>query len=91
MEVAKLSNIKEKDQKLEEAAKIREELNTNFQKKAEQKLMQKMELTKENRATLMNNLIEKLKKTVSDFCGILNNLNKEFSQRFFLVLKGQQN
>ena len=64
MEVAKLSNIKEKDQKLEEAAKIREELNTNFQKKAEQKLMQKMELTKENRATLMNNLIEKLKKTV---------------------------
>ncbi len=67
METSKLSYITEKAQKLEEAAKIREELNVNFQKKAEQKLNQKMELNKENRATLLNNLMEKLKKTVKNF------------------------
>lgn len=64
MELAKLSNITEKAQKLEEAAKIREELNLNFSKQAEQKLIQKMESNKENRAAQLNNLLEKLKRTV---------------------------
>jgi hypothetical protein len=64
LELAKLSNITEKAQKLEEAAKIREELNLNFSKQAEQKLIQKMESNKENRAAQLNNLLEKLKRTV---------------------------
>jgi len=63
MEIIKLANVTEKSQKIEEAAKIREEININFQKKAEAKLNQKMELNKENRTTLMNTLMEKLKKT----------------------------
>lgn len=61
----KLSMINEKFQKIEEAAKLREEQNLNFSKQAEQKLMSKMESNKENRTNLMNNLMEKLKKTVS--------------------------
>ena len=64
MESLKLANITD-SQKIVEAAKTREEINTNFQKKAEKKLAQKMELNKENRAALMNTLMEKLKKTVS--------------------------
>ena len=60
-----MSNITEKAQKLEEAAKIREELNLQFVKQTEQKLIQKMESNKENRATQLNNLLEKLRKTVS--------------------------
>ena len=67
MEIAKLSHITEKAQKLEEAAKIREELNMNFSKQTEQKLIQKMESNKENRAAQLNNLLEKLRKTVSAF------------------------
>jgi hypothetical protein len=59
-----LSHITEKTQKLEEAAKIREELNMNFSKQTEQKLIQKMESNKENRAAQLNNLLEKLRKTV---------------------------
>lgn len=66
MESLKLASITDA-QKIEEAAKLREEININFQKKAEKKLAQKMELNKENRAALMNTLMEKLKKTVSDF------------------------
>jgi hypothetical protein len=61
----KLSQITEKMQKIEEAAKIREEQNVNFIKQAEQKLLSKMESNKENRNQLMNQLMEKLKKTVS--------------------------
>lgn len=61
----KLSQITEKMQKIEEAAKIREEQNVNFIKQAEQKLLSKMESNKENRTQLMNQLMEKLKKTVS--------------------------
>ncbi len=59
-----MSHITEKTQKLEEAAKIREELNMNFSKQTEQKLIQKMESNKENRAAQLNNLLEKLRKTV---------------------------
>ena len=62
----KLSAITEKFQKIEEAAKIREEHNANFSKQAEQKLQSKMESNKENRENLMNNLKERLKKTVID-------------------------
>jgi hypothetical protein len=62
----KLSQITEKMQKIEEAAKIREEQNVNFSKQAEQKLLSKMESNKENRNQLMNQLMEKLKKTVSE-------------------------
>ena len=51
-------------QKIEEAAKIREEQNVNFSKQAEQKLLSKMESNKENRTQLLNQLMEKLKKTV---------------------------
>lgn len=76
MEIIKLANVTEKSQKIEEAAKIREELNIQFQKKAEQKLAQKMELNKENRTALMNNLMEKLKKTDSKINEI-----KEFETR----------
>ncbi len=61
----KLSVITEKMQKIEEAAKSREEQNLNFQKQAEKKLTEKMESNKENRTLLYNNLMEKLKKTVS--------------------------
>ncbi len=64
MERLKLASITD-SQQIEEAAKTREEINANFQKKAEKKLAQKMELNKENRAALMNTLMEKLKKTVS--------------------------
>ena len=60
----KLSFINEKVQKIEEAAKIREEQNLNFSKQTEAKLIMKMESNKENRAALMNQLMEKLKKTV---------------------------
>jgi len=63
LEVMKLCAINEKFQKIEEAAKIREEYQTNFSKQAEQKLQSKMESNKENRINLMNNLREKLKKT----------------------------
>lgn len=62
--MAKLSQISEKFQKIEEAAKTREEQNLNFSKQAEQKLISKMESNKENRSNLMNNLKEKLKKHV---------------------------
>lgn len=65
LEIMKLSAINEKFQKIEEAAKIREEYNLNFSKQAEQKLQSKMESNKENRNNLMNNLMEKLKKTVN--------------------------
>jgi len=62
MESLKLASITD-SQKIVEAAKTREEINANFQKKAEKNLAQKMELNKENRAALMNTLMEKLKKT----------------------------
>lgn len=66
----KLSVITEKFQKIEEAAKLREEQNLNFSKQAEQKLLSKMESNKENRENMLNNLREKLKKTVNKihFC-----------------------
>jgi hypothetical protein len=60
----KLASLTEKNQKLEEAAKYREVVNQNFAKQTEQKLTQKMETNKENKETLMNNLMERLKKTV---------------------------
>ncbi|RMZ93552.1 trichohyalin-like isoform X1 [Brachionus plicatilis] len=63
LEMAKLSMISEKNQKIEEAAKIREEQNLNFSKQTEQKLISKLEASKENRNTLKMNLMEKLKKT----------------------------
>ncbi len=64
MEIIKLANITEKSQKIEEAAKIREEINNNFKKEAEIKLAQKMESTQENRAAIMEAFMQKLKKTV---------------------------
>lgn len=67
----KLSAISEKFQKIEEAAKIREEVNLNFSKQAEQKLQSKMESNKENRTILMNQMLERLKKTV--IYSLLNN------------------
>ena len=60
----KLSVITEKFQKIEEAAKSREEQNLNFSKQAEQKLQSKMESNKENRNNILNALKEKLSKTV---------------------------
>ncbi|CAF0817284.1 unnamed protein product [Brachionus calyciflorus] len=63
LEMAKLKMIDEKNQKIEEAAKIREEQNVNFAKQTEQKLMSKLEASKENRENMKINLIEKLKKT----------------------------
>ena len=77
MEIAKLSHITEKAQKLEEAAKIREELNMNFSKQTEQKLIQKMESNKENRAAQLNNLLEKLKRTVLLLLLFLNKNNQK--------------
>ena len=85
MELAKLSNITEKAQKLEEAAKIREELNLNFSKQAEQKLIQKMESNKENRAAQLNNLLEKLKRTV--LLLLLLFLNKNNQKSISICLK----
>lgn len=76
LEVMKLSVITEKFHKIEEAAKIREESNSNFSKQAEQKLQSKMESNKENRNLLMNNLKEILKKTV----------NKLFYQKAYYYL-----
>ncbi len=73
MEIIKLANITEKSQKIEEAAKIREEINNNFKKEAELKLAQKMESTQENRAAILEAFIQKLKKTVR----ILNYLIKK--------------
>ena len=66
----KLASITEKNQKLEEAAKYREEVNQNFSKQTEQKLIHKMETNKENKETLYNNLMERLKKTVSSYLPI---------------------
>jgi len=63
----KLTSITEKFQKIEEAAKSREEQNLQFSKQAEQKLLTKMESNKENRINLLNALKEKLKKTVRPF------------------------
>lgn len=63
LEMAKLSGLSEKLQKIEEAAKIRDEQSLNFSKQTEQKLLSKMETNKENRANLMNDLMEKLRKT----------------------------
>lgn len=63
----KLSAISEKFQKIEEAAKIREEVNQNFSKQAEQKLQSKMESNKENRMNQMNQMLERLKKTVINY------------------------
>ena len=85
LELAKLSNITEKAQKLEEAAKIREELNLNFSKQAEQKLIQKMESNKENRAAQLNNLLEKLKRTV--LLLLLLFLNKNNQKSISICLK----
>jgi hypothetical protein len=61
----KLASITEKNQKLEEAAKYREEVNQNFSKQTEQRINIKMETNKENKEALYNNLMERLKKTVS--------------------------
>ena len=74
LELMKLSVITEKFQKIEEAAKLREEQNLNFSKQAEQKLLSKMESNKENRENMLNNLREKLKKTVNKiyFCACSN-------------------
>lgn len=63
----KITAIAEKFQKIEEAAKIREEVNLNFSKQAEQKLQSKMESNKENRTNMMNQMLERLKKTVREF------------------------
>lgn len=63
LESSKLSQISDKMQKIEEAAKLREEQNINFQKKSEEKLTAKMESNKENRLKVLNSLVEKLKKT----------------------------
>jgi len=60
----KLTFINEKMQKVEEAAKVREEQNLNFSKQAEKKLLSKMESNKENKANYMKNLKERLSKTV---------------------------
>jgi len=63
LEIKKIIGLSEVDQKIEEKAKLREEYNANFQKKTEEKLMLKMEANKENKAALLNSLLEKLKKT----------------------------
>jgi uncharacterized protein YdiU (UPF0061 family) len=65
LELMKLASITEKNQKLEEAAKYREEVNQNFSKQTEQRINIKMETNKENKEALYNNLMERLKKTVS--------------------------
>ena len=85
----KLSVITEKFQKIEEAAKLREEQNLNFSKQAEQKLLSKMESNKENRENQLNNLREKLKKTVNTiyFCFCAN----LFASYTFENNIGQQN
>ena len=64
LELMKLTYINEKMQKVEEAAKVREEQNLNFSKQAEKKLLSKMESNKENKANYMKNLKERLSKTV---------------------------
>jgi len=63
LEMAKLSMITEKNQKIEDAAKNREEQSMIFVKQTEQKLMSKLEASKENRDAMKNSLMEKLKKT----------------------------
>ena len=78
----KLASITEKNQKLEEAAKYREEINQNFSKQAEQKLNLKMETNKENKEALYNNLMERLKKTVSS-------LNSSFLSIFIYFINYQ--
>lgn len=60
----KLASITEKNQKLEEAAKNREEANHNFSKQAELKLSHKIKTNKENKQAMYNSLMERLKKTV---------------------------
>lgn len=65
LELMKLASITEKNQKLEEAAKYREEVNQNFSKQTEQRINIKMETNKENKEALYNNLMERLKKTDS--------------------------
>jgi hypothetical protein len=64
-ESTKLQFLSEKFSKIEEAAKIREEAQLNFAKQTEQKLQTKMETNKENREAHLNNLLERLRKTVS--------------------------
>ena len=61
----KLASINEKNQKIEEAAKYREESNQIFSKQTEQKIISKMETNKENRESILSKLMERLKKTVS--------------------------
>jgi len=65
LEMMKLASITEKNQKIEEAAKFREESNQIFSKQTEQKLIMKMETNKENKEALLNGLMERLKKTDS--------------------------
>jgi hypothetical protein len=65
LELMKLTFINEKMQKVEEAAKVREEQNLNFSKQTEKKLLSKMESNKENKANYMKNLKERLSKTVN--------------------------
>jgi len=63
LEMAKLSGLSEKFQKIEEAAKVREEQNLQFSKQAEQKLLNKMESNKENKQQQKQQLMERLRKT----------------------------
>lgn len=63
LELMKLASINEKNQKIEEAAKFREESNQIFSKQTEQKIISKMETNKENREAILSNLMERLKKT----------------------------
>ena len=65
LEKMKLASINEKNQKIEEAAKFRVEIEHNFSKETEKKLIFKMETNKENRAALLSSLMDRLKKTVN--------------------------
>jgi hypothetical protein len=65
IEVSKLQVLAEKTQKIEEAAKVREEAEQEFSKKTEQKLQVKIQTNKENREALIAGLLDRLRKTDS--------------------------
>jgi len=77
LEMMKLASITEKNHKIEEAAKFREESNQIFSKQAEQKLITKMETNKENKEALLKDLMERLRKTDSKIAQIREINDKE--------------
>ncbi len=68
LELSKLQQLSEKALKIEEYAKHREEAEEVFAKQTEKELQLKMEKNKENKEALFNQLMERLRKTVSGLC-----------------------